>query len=95
MLHAFKIHDGKVVVASSVELGAKDIGCFGWEVGEVGWCRDICGGEMGGQCCYYQNGMVRWMCGMKLQDRIPSIWLTERLGLDHIISVLQRNRLQQ
>jgi len=22
--------------------------------------------------------MVRWMCGMKLQDRIPSEWLTER-----------------
>jgi len=37
--------------------------------------------------------MVRWMCGMKLQDRIPSKGLRERLGLDDIISVLQRNRL--
>jgi len=26
--------------------------------------------------------MVRWMCGMKLQDRIPSKGLRERLGLD-------------
>ena len=32
--------------------------------------------------------MVRWICGMKLQDRIPSKGLRERLVLD-IISVLQ------
>jgi len=38
--------------------------------------------------------MVRWMCGMKLQDRVPSKGLRERLGLDDIISVLQQNRLQ-
>jgi len=31
---------------------------------------------------------------MKLQDRIPSKGLTERLGLDDMISVLQQNRLQ-
>jgi len=37
--------------------------------------------------------MVRWMCGVKLQDRIPSKGLRERLGLDDIISVLQRNTL--
>jgi len=34
------------------------------------------------------------MCGMKLQDRVPSKRLTERLGLDDTISVLQQNRLQ-
>jgi len=33
--------------------------------------------------------MVRWMCGVKLQDRIPSKGLRERLRLDDIISVLQ------
>jgi len=38
--------------------------------------------------------MVRWMCGMKLQDRIPSKGLRDRLGFDDIISVLQRNKLQ-
>jgi len=38
--------------------------------------------------------MVRWMCGMKLQGRVPSKGLRERLGLDDIISVLQQNRLQ-
>jgi len=31
---------------------------------------------------------------VKLQDRIPSKGLRERLGLDDIISVLQQNRLQ-
>ena len=38
--------------------------------------------------------MVRWMCGVKLQYRIPSKGLRERLGLDDITSVLQQNRLQ-
>jgi len=38
--------------------------------------------------------IVRWMCGMKVQDRIPSKRLRERLGLDDIISVLQQNMLQ-
>jgi len=33
-------------------------------------------------------------CGVKVQDRIPSKGLRERLGLDGIISVLQRNRLR-
>jgi len=36
--------------------------------------------------------MVRWMCGIKLQDRVPSKRLRERLGLVDIISVLQQNR---
>jgi len=36
---------------------------------------------------------VRWMCGMKLPDRIPSKGLRERLELDDIISVLQQNKL--
>jgi len=39
--------------------------------------------------------MVRWMCGVKLQDRILSKGLRERLGLDDIISVLQQNRLRR
>jgi len=38
--------------------------------------------------------MVRWMCSIKLQDRVPSKGLRERLGLDDIISVLQQNRLR-
>jgi len=38
--------------------------------------------------------MVRWMCGIKLQDRVPSKGLKRRLGLDDIILVLEKNRLQ-
>jgi len=38
--------------------------------------------------------MVSLMCGVKLQDRVPSKGLRERLGLHDIISVLQQNRLQ-
>jgi len=34
--------------------------------------------------------MVRWMCGIKLQDQTPSKGLRERLGLDDIISVVQQ-----
>ena len=28
--------------------------------------------------------MVRWMCGVKLKDRLPSKELRERLGVDDI-----------
>ena len=35
---------------------------------------------------------VRWMCGVKLKDRLPSKELRERLGIDDI--VLQQNRLR-
>jgi len=37
--------------------------------------------------------MVRWMCGVKLKDRIPSKELRERLGVDDIALILQQNRL--
>jgi len=37
--------------------------------------------------------MVRWMCGVKLKDRLPSKVLRERLGIDDIALVLQQNRL--
>jgi len=34
--------------------------------------------------------MVRWMCDIRVKDRVPSKKLRERLGLDDIISVLQQ-----
>jgi len=37
--------------------------------------------------------MVRWMCGVKLKDSLPSKELRERLGVDDIALVLQQNRL--
>ena len=33
------------------------------------------------------------MCDVKVKDRVPSIELRERLGIDDIISVLRQNRL--
>jgi len=38
--------------------------------------------------------MVRWMCGVKLKDRLPSKELRERLGIDDIALVLQQNTLR-
>jgi len=38
--------------------------------------------------------MVRWMCGVKLKDRLSSKELRERLGIDDIALVLQQNRLR-
>jgi len=32
--------------------------------------------------------MVKWMCGIKLLDRVPSKGMRERLGLDDIILLL-------
>ena len=38
--------------------------------------------------------MVRWMCGVKLKDRLPSKELRERPGVDDIALILQQNRLR-
>jgi len=38
--------------------------------------------------------MIRWMCDVKVKDKVPSKELRERLGIDDIILVLQQNRLQ-
>ena len=37
--------------------------------------------------------MVRWMCGVKLKDRLPRKELRERLGVDGMALVQQQNRL--
>jgi len=38
--------------------------------------------------------MVRWMCNVKVKDRVPSKELRERLGIDDIILIRQENRLR-
>jgi len=38
--------------------------------------------------------MIRWMCNVKVKDRVPSKELKERLGIGDIILILQQNRLQ-
>jgi len=38
--------------------------------------------------------IVRWMCNVKVKDRVPIKELRERLGIDDIILILQQNRLR-
>jgi len=38
--------------------------------------------------------MIRWMCDVKVKDRVPSKELRQRLGLYDVISALQQNWLQ-
>ena len=38
--------------------------------------------------------IVRWMCGVKLKDRLSSKELRVRLGINDIALVLQQNRLR-
>ena len=38
--------------------------------------------------------MVRWMCNVKMKDKVPSKELRERLRIDDIILILQQNRLR-
>ena len=37
--------------------------------------------------------MVRWMCGVTLRDRIASVELYSRLGLEEVCAVLRSGRL--
>jgi len=39
--------------------------------------------------------MVRWMCNVKVKDRVSSKELRERLRIDNIILILQQNRLRK
>ena len=38
--------------------------------------------------------MVRWMCNVKVKDRVASKELRERQGIDDIILILQQNSLR-
>jgi len=38
--------------------------------------------------------LVRWMCNVKVKDRVPCKELREKLGIDDIIFILQQNRLR-
>ena len=38
--------------------------------------------------------MVRWMCGVKLKDRLPSKEPRDSLGIDDTALVLQQNNLR-
>jgi len=41
-----------------------------------------------------EMGMVRQMCGVELSDKVACEELRDRLGLEDVVKVLQRNRLR-
>ena len=61
-------------------------------------CKAACCVEVGpglwieGVVALWQVGMVGWMCGVVLGDRLPGGELGERLGVDDIALVLQQGR---
>ena len=38
--------------------------------------------------------MLRWMCGVTLKDRISSMELRRRLGVEGVLEVIKRSRLR-
>jgi len=38
--------------------------------------------------------LVRWMCDVKVKDKVPNKELRERLGIDDVVLVLQQNSLR-
>ena len=38
--------------------------------------------------------MIRWMCNVKVKDRVPSKELRERLGIGDIVLILEQKRLR-
>jgi hypothetical protein len=38
--------------------------------------------------------MIRWMCGVSLSEKVPSVKLRERMGVESIKEVIRRNRLR-
>ena len=46
------------------------------------------------ECQRLVRNTGRWLCDVKVKDRVPNKKLRERLGIDDIILVLQQNRLQ-
>ena len=40
------------------------------------------------------RAMIRWICGVRLRDEIPTVDLLARLGLEEITSALRARRLR-
>ena len=38
--------------------------------------------------------MLRWMCGVILRDKIPTIELRRRLEIEGVVEVMRRGRLR-
>ena len=41
-----------------------------------------------------ENVMLRWMCGVTLKDKVPTVELRRRLGIEGVVEVMRRGRLR-
>ena len=41
-----------------------------------------------------ENVMLRWMCGVTLRDKIPTVELRRRLGIEGVVEVMKWDRLR-
>ena len=41
-----------------------------------------------------ENVMLRWMCGVTLRDKVPTVELRRRLGIEGVVEVMRRGRLR-
>ena len=41
-----------------------------------------------------ENVMLRWMCGVTLRDKVPTVELRRRLGVEGVVEVMRRGRLR-
>ena len=37
-----------------------------------------------------ENIMLRWMCGVTLRDKVPTVELRRRLGIEGVVEVMRR-----
>ena len=41
-----------------------------------------------------ENVMLRWMCGVTLRNKVPTVELRRRLGIEGVVEVMRRGRLR-
>ena len=41
-----------------------------------------------------ENVMLRWMCGVTLRDKVSTVELRRRLGIEDMVEVMRRGRLR-
>ena len=58
--------------------------------GSETWAMTV---EQSGRLERTEMRMVRWMCGVSLKDRVPSVELRERMGIELVSDVIKRNQL--
>ena len=37
-----------------------------------------------------ENVMLRWMCGVTLRDKVPTVELKRRLGIEGVVEVMRQ-----